>query len=86
MKITSLPTHLLAKLFLLVFYGKHLLFGAEENRSCEYQPKFENKCNCQYYEYVAWVGPHCSNWIDEDPPFCFLSDRHLGKCCPGAVQ
>ena len=53
------------------------------NRSRNY---INNNCNCSQYNEVDWVGPYCSDWIEGDSPFCFLSNRNVGKFCPGAVQ
>ena len=43
-------------------------------------------CTCEYRPEVDWVGPYCSKWIAEDPPFCYLSGGEGGKFCPGAVK
>ena len=43
-------------------------------------------CSCEHYPEVDWVGPYCSDWVPEEPPFCLLSGGPLGKVCPGSVQ
>ena len=46
----------------------------------------KDNCNCEYYEKTNLAGPYCSDWVKDDPPFCFLSGRHFGRFCPGAVK
>ena len=46
----------------------------------------DSNCSCSHYPEVDWVGPYCSDWVPEEPPFCLLSGGPLGKACPGAVQ
>ena len=56
--------------FFVIFFT----YRAEDNCTCEYKPEDDG------------VGPFCSQWIPEDPPFCYLSGGDDGKFCPGAVK
>ena len=46
----------------------------------------ESNCSCGHYPKYDWAGPYCSHWIEDEPPFCFLSGESNASICPGAVQ
>ena len=46
----------------------------------------ESNCTCEYYPELDSVGPYCSKWIHEYPPFCYLAGGSSGNLCPGSNQ
>ena len=74
MNIARVRVSLLITSFTFVFYCKNLSIGADDNCTCEYRPEDDV------------VGPFCSDWIHDYPPFCYLSGGLEGKFCPDAIK
>ena len=60
-------------------------YWTEDTTVCEKSVDYAEKyCNCVEVDGLA--DPYCSDWVTDDPPFCFLSGGSDGWFCPGATQ
>ena len=68
--------------------GNASLYWTNNDEICEksYTSYTLQNCKCGFYPDYDFVGPYCAEWIEEDPPFCFLASGHDSRYCPGAVQ
>ena len=65
-----------------VVYRKDLLFS-KSGKKKEYE---EENCHCTENEnFGTPIGPFCSKWLPNRPPFCLLNDSLDTRYCPGAV-
>ena len=67
--------------------GNLSLYWTVDAKVCEKSSNYiAQYCNCMYYEEYNWIGPFCSEWINETPPFCLLSGKATARFCPDAVK
>ena len=67
-------------------WGNESIYWTEDIGICNRSSPILENCTCEFRPKVDFVGPYCSNWIRDDPPFCILSGGKGGRFCPGAAQ